>query len=203
MDNAIKYTHLVSVIIFMLIYLVKTILLLSNNTEKLKGMTKMVKVPEMIVSFLFLGTGVYMLTKIPLINMFMIIKIVCVFASIPLAIIGFKKGNKVLALLSMLLIIGSYGLAEVSHKKLMTAGMDNVTAGSSGKDIYAANCAKCHGDDGKAGIMGAADLSESSMDKNNMFGVIKEGKGNMTGYSGALSDEQIYSVIEFVNTLKK
>lgn len=203
MANTIKYTHLVSVIIFMLIYLVKTILLLSNSTEKLKSMTKMVKVPEMIVSFLFLGTGAYMLTQVPVINMFMLIKIACVLASIPLAVIGFKRSNKALAVVAVLLIIGSYGLAEISHKKLVTAGNENVNSSSGGKEIYSANCAKCHGEDGKAGIMGSADLTESTMDKNNMFGTIKSGKGNMTGYDGILTDEQINKVVEFVNTLKK
>lgn len=200
MDNAIKYTHLTSVILFMLIYIIKTVMLLMNKNEGLRSFTKMVKVPEMIVSFLFLGTGIYMLTQIPVINMFMIIKIVCVFASIPLAVIGFKKGNKALAALSLLLIIGAYGLAEISHKKMITG---DVTVSGNGKDIYTANCAKCHGDDGKAGIMGAADLSNSSMDPNTMFGTIKGGKGNMTGYDGILTDAQIYAVIEYVKGLKK
>src|SRR5690349_15874804 len=109
MDKAIFYTHLTSVIIFMVIYLVKIILLLANSTERLRSFTKMVKVPEMIVSFLFLGTGVYMLTQLPAINMFMWIKIACVLASIPLAVVGFRKGNKALAVLAVLLIVGSYG----------------------------------------------------------------------------------------------
>lgn len=203
MELAIKYTHLTSVILFMLIYLVKTILLLANSTEKLKSMTKMVKLPEMIVSFLFLGTGVYMLAKLPMVNMFMLIKILCVLAAIPLAVIGFKKGNKALAVLSLLLIIGSYGLAEVSHKKMVTGGSDANVTSTDGRTIYMNYCSKCHGEDGKLGAMGAADISLSKLDKAGMMTLIKEGKNQMSGFGETLSDEQVNAVIDYVNSLKK
>lgn len=71
-----------------------------------------------------------------------------------------------------------------------------------GKTLFTENCSTCHGDDGKAGVMGAADLSRSALDKNSMYGIIKGGKGAMTGFSAVLSEEQVYSVIEYVNTLR-
>lgn len=201
MYKAVYYTHLASVILFLVIYLVKTVLLLANSTEKLSRITKAVKVPEMIISFLFLGTGVYMLTQLPEINKFMIIKLVCVFVSIPLAIIGFKKSNKILASIAFLLIVAAYGLAEMSKKRSAVPGNEN--ASMDGKTIYTANCVKCHGDDGKAGIMGAADLSETTLDKVAIHSIIKDGKGQMAGFSGTLTDAQIDAVIAYVNSLKK
>ncbi len=111
-------THLVSVILFLLIYVIKTVLLLGNSKENLARFTKVLKVPEMIISVLFLGTGIYMITKVPVISTLLIIKLVCVAAAIPVAIIGFKKGNKVLAVFSLLLIISAYGLAEMHKTRL-------------------------------------------------------------------------------------
>jgi uncharacterized membrane protein SirB2 len=111
--------HWISVCLFLLIYLVKTSLLLANKNEALEKFKKMTKVLEMIVSVVFLGTGIYLMTQIPVINGLLIIKLVAVALSIPVAIIGFKKNNKGLATLSLLLIIGAFGLAEVSHKKRM------------------------------------------------------------------------------------
>ena len=94
----IKKTHFIVVTIFFLIYLVKTLLLLANKNEVLQSFSKKVKVLEMIVSFLFLATGVYLMFQLPEIKPMLIIKITIVFLSIPLAVIGFKKGNKGLAI---------------------------------------------------------------------------------------------------------
>lgn len=204
MYKGIFYTHLISVNIFLLIYLVKTILLLANKEEVLAKFTKALKVPEMIVSTLFLVTGIYMLTQIPEIKSMMIIKIVMVFASIPLAVIGFKKKKKILALLSLLLIIGAYGLAEMSKKQKSAAPAETIvnTAGS-GHDIFMANCMKCHGEDGKLGLMGSKDLTLSVMDLTAKIEVIKKGKGAMTGFEGVLTEEQIKAVAEYTESLKK
>ena len=95
MESGIRLTHLLVVVLFILIYLIKTTLLLLNKQETLMKFSKMVKVPEMIVSILFLVTGIYMLTQVPEIKSLLIIKIVAVFLSIPLAVIGFKKQNKI------------------------------------------------------------------------------------------------------------
>lgn len=192
----VKITHLISVNIFILHYLIKTILLLANS-PKLAGYTKATRVPEMIVATLFLLTGGYLLYEAPEIKNLMIIKLVMVFASIPIAIVGFKKGIKVMAVLSLLLLIGAYGLAEISKKQGMK------TSAVSGKEIFRANCTKCHGEDGKAAIMGATDLTLSTMDFNQKILIVEEGKGAMVGYKGQLTPEQIKAVTEYVETLKK
>lgn len=209
MYKAIFYTHWVSVTLFLLIYLVKTILLLSNN-QGLDKISKAIKVPEMIVSFLFLITGVYMLTQIPVINTFMIIKIIAIVAAIPLAVVGFKKKNKALAIISFLLIVAAYGLAEMSKKRSAIAninptnsGIENEGAPIRGEIIYSNNCVSCHGTDGKLALMGAPDLSTSQMDETSIIRIIKQGKGVMTGYEAILNQEQINAVAIYVETLKK
>lgn len=202
MYNGIFYTHLISVNIFLFIYLTKFILLLVNKNEDLTKFTKFIRIPEMIVSTLFLITGIYMLTQIPEIKSFMIIKIVLVFASIPLAVIGYKKRNKLLALLSLLLIFAAYGLAEMS-KKQKSAESTETSAAVSGHDIFTANCEKCHGEDGKLGLMGSPDLSVSTSDMKSKMEIIKNGKGSMTPFVGILTDDQIKAVTEYTESLKK
>ena len=106
---------------------------------------------EIIVSFLFLGTGIYLITQLPLGGKFdylFWIKLIMVFGSIPIAVIGFRKHNKLLAALSLLLITGAFGLAEVYHKR-KAIPKDNVEiASNDGKTLYENNCKLCHGDDG-------------------------------------------------------
>lgn len=195
--KAIYYIHLVSVILFLLHYLVKTGMLLANSAA-LDKYTRATRIIEMIISVTFLGTGGYMLLEMPEINTLMIIKLGMVFASIPIAIVGFKKKKKLLAVVALLLIIGAYGMAEMSKKR-----GNKTTVSVDGKEIYTVNCARCHGDDGKAMLMGATDLTISIMDVNQAAVIIEEGKGMMTPFKGQLSPEQIQAVAQYVQTLKK
>jgi mono/diheme cytochrome c family protein len=123
-----------------------------------------------------------------------------VLASIPLAIIGFKKGNKILAALSLLLITASYGIAEVAKKK-RERGNEITAASLDGKEIYQATCIACHGADGKAGLSGATDLSISAMDTEGVLSVIQKGKGTMAKVE--MSDEQAAAVAAYVTTTIK
>lgn len=203
METGIRHTHLLTVILFLAIYLIKTILLLMNKEEALTKFSKGFKVPEMIISFLFLGTGIYMMIQLPEIKSLLIIKIAAVFLSIPLAVIGFKKNNKLLAVASLVLIIGAYGLAEMS-KKQKSKSMEAISKSNvNGQELYSASCAKCHGEDGKLNLLGAKDLSVSTMDLNARIEIIKNGKNAMTPFSGMLNEEQIKAVAEYTEMLKK
>ena len=204
-------THYVVVILFLLIYLVKTVLLLTNKQEQLAKFSKTVRVPEMIVSFLFLATGIYLLVpmiKADRVSSLLIIKIIAVLASIPLAVVGFRKQNKGLALIAFLLIVAAFGLGEVVYKQMgQPANTNTETAPEGlvldGQKIYSDNCSKCHGDDGKAGILGATDLSASTADAAAKTAVVKNGRNTMPAFSGQLSDQQIDAVVGYIETLKK
>lgn len=196
---------MIAVIVFLVIYLVKTPLLLMNKIEALDKVRKVTKVPEMIVSFLFLATGVWMMVQLPVINTLLIIKIAVVLASIPIAIIGFKKKNKAMALIALLMVIGAYGLGEVSKKKRVQ-GTDVVVEGNDdteglGKSVYDAKCANCHGPQGNAGIGGAKDLSATTLDKDGIMAIVKNGKGMMPPTD--LPQDQLEAVSEYVRSLKK
>ena len=199
--------HKISVIIFLLIYLVKTILLVANQNENLEKFKKLTKVLEMIVSAAFLITGVWMFVQIGSIKSLQIIKIILVLASIPVAVIAYKKSNKALAIVSLLMIIMSYGLAEMSKKqKAMGAdesGLKSNDVQVMGQSAYTAYCVKCHGEDGKKGFMGAYDLSITTMDKPNIVNIITNGKESMTPFKDVLNEQQIQAVAEYVQTLKK
>ncbi len=212
MYTGIFHTHKLAVTIFLLIYIVKLILLLSNK-DRLDRFAKMIKVPEMIVSFLFLATGIYLVINAAEVTTMMIVKYILVFASIPLAIIGFKKSKKPLAIISVLLIIGAYGLAEMSKSKKVApkpinAMVETNQAAESydvlahGKALYLSQCAVCHGEKGKKGLSGAKDLSISKLSKIDMHELIANGKNTMPAYGNNFSREEIEAMVVFVKTLK-
>lgn len=204
MFETLKLIHKISVILFLLIYFIKTILLISNKEELLSKLTRTLKVPEMIVSFLFLASGIYLLTQIPEIKPLLIIKVALVFLSIPIAVIGFKKRNKILGALSLLMITASYGLAEIAAKNTLKKSEETISADGTlnGKQIYLDNCALCHGVDGKLGAAGAADLSQSQLDSTGIANVILQGKGNMKKIEG-IEQKEVEAIVSYVlNNLK-
>ncbi len=197
----IKKTHFIVVTIFFLIYLIKTILLLANKRDALQLFTKKVKIIEMIVSFLFLATGVYLMTQIPEIKPILIIKITIVLLSIPLAIVGFKKGSKGLATLSFILILAAFGIGEMMKKKtaLVSEKAVNTDGSINAHELYSSNCAKCHGEDGKAGITGASDLSVIQLSNDSISSIIVNGRKNMGKVEG-LTPEQTKAISAYITT---
>ncbi len=198
MYKGILHTHYLVVVLFLLIYVIKTVLLLSDKKELLIAFTKKVKVPEMIISFLFLGTGIFLLTQLALGGKFdylLWIKLGMVLISIPIAVVGFKKQNKMLAALSLLLITGSFGLAEVYHKK--KGIIENVyMTDNSGKSLYEANCKLCHGDDGKLGASGAKDLTATVLELEGVKEVILKGRASMAAVN--VNEEQANAIAVYV-----
>lgn len=205
MYSQIFLIHKISVLIFLLVYLTKTILLLLNKNELLLSVSKIVKVPEMVISFSFLATGIYLAINNPLLGTIFWIKLVCVFAAIPLAVIGFKKGNKILAFLSFVLIIGSYGLAEVHKSSLKRAFKNDPIAENPnntillGLTVYQKQCMVCHGENGDAGLAGAANLKNCLLSETEKYNIIAKGKGSMPKFAH-LSENQINAVVAYIKT---
>ncbi len=77
------------------------------------------------------------------------------------------------------------------------------TVKSAGQNIFEQNCTSCHGSDGKLGVLGAKDLSISTMDKPQMIDIIKNGKSTMTPFGTMLNQEQLDAVADYVQTLRK
>jgi len=92
-----------------------------------------------------------------------------------------------------------------------TAGISALAA--DGADVYAKNCAKCHGDDGKGKTkmgekLGCKDYSAEAVKADEGFKAVKEGlkkdgKTLMKAYGETLSDEEIKASIEHMKTFKK
>jgi uncharacterized membrane protein SirB2 len=212
MYTGLLHTHKLVVLLFLLIYVVKTVLLLSNKEEALTNFTKKVKIPEMAISALFLLTGAALLFQVAEIKTLFYVKLLCVFASIPLAVVGFKKKNKVLAVLSLVLLFGGYGLAEASKKRIVKqevapetvtdANAATYDALAHGKALFVSNCAICHGEDGKKGLSGAKDLTISAMDEAAVEEIIKKGKNAMAPYEKILTQDEISALKAYVMTFR-
>lgn len=71
--------------------------------------------------------------------------------------------------------------------------------------LYAIHCDACHGEDGKKGISGAADLSISKLSDNEIKSTILNGneKGMMPFRDMINDPKDINALVQFVKTLRK
>jgi mono/diheme cytochrome c family protein len=204
--HKIVLAHRILVSLFLLHYVVKGILLLINQHTGLEKYSKITKVPEMILSVLFLASGVYLLIYGSNLHFLQYIKIACVLTSIPIAVIGFKKKKKFLAVLSIFLLIAAYGLAEVAKKKQRTQTVDtesiDIDTADQGKIVYNQLCSRCHGDNGDGMIAGAKNLKISTLSSVEISTIIMKGQGGMPAFEN-LSESQLKAVVQYTESLKQ
>jgi mono/diheme cytochrome c family protein len=163
----------------------------------------------MILAVLFLGTGIYLIFEGPALSVLMYVKLGLVFASIPLAIIGFKKAKKPLAIIAILFLLAAYGLAEMSKAKYAKADKAPIKTDQANGDplgvgqvVYIAKCTACHGAKGDAGLAGAKNLRITILTADQQKDIIKH--GNNAGMSAfpELTDEQLNGLVAYIKTLK-
>lgn len=223
MYTGILHTHKLVVVLFLIYYFVRTILLLINKHDALDKLTKRFAIPDRIISVLFLSTGIYLavFSGSSSAGSWLWIKLIAVFASIPLAIVGFKKKNKALAILSWLFLAYAYGISETKSANMnkavyfdalagsskvdtkaanMIPGQDNYDIAAHGAALFAKNCQVCHGADGKLGKSGAKDLSASTKTRDESRNLIENGKNGMPGFARYLTEDEIMAVNAYVHT---
>jgi mono/diheme cytochrome c family protein len=209
--HKIVLIHRIVVSLFLLHYFWKGFLLLSDKKDTLAGYTAKTRIAEMILAVLFLGTGIYLIFEGPALSVLMWVKIVLVFASIPLAIIGFKKSKKPLATIAIVLLLAAYGLAEMNKAKFVKAEKATIETGQAkgdplgiGQVVYIDKCTACHGAKGDAGLAGAKNLMITTLTADQQKDIIKKGKAgtDMRAFSG-LTDEQINGLVAYIKTLKQ
>ena len=207
MFTGMLHTHTLAVMLFLILYLIKTFLLVTDKKESLQKFSKKTKAPEIIISVLFLLTGIYLAFNSGNIGAWFYVKMVAVLSSIPLAIIAFKRMNKTLALLAIIFLVYAYGISETkspSFKKEKSTNEFAIVAPEVlGKTIFETKCIGCHGADGKMGLSGAKDLSQSAKNADEKIEIITDGKNAMKAYKDQLTADQIKAVGDYVETLKK
>ena len=207
MYTGMLHTHTLVVMLFLVLYLSKTTLLMLDKKEALEKFSKKMKVPEMIISTLFLLTGIYLAVNSGNLGSWFWIKMIAVLTSIPLAIIAFKRMNKSLALVAIMFLVYSYGISETKSPTFKPEVNTNEFATTNpdilGKTIYESKCTACHGIDGKQQLSGAKDLTISEKTFDEKVDAITNGKNAMMAYKNILSADEIKAVAGYVESLKK
>jgi mono/diheme cytochrome c family protein len=125
--TAFLHTHILVVILFLLLFTIKTGLLLLNKRDALNRLRNKTKVVEMILGTLILVTGGWLLFNYSGILGWLITKVFLVLMAIPVGIVGLKRENKVLAVIALLLFVYVYGIAETDSLAMQKETPENTT----------------------------------------------------------------------------
>jgi mono/diheme cytochrome c family protein/uncharacterized membrane protein SirB2 len=110
---AFLHSHILAVILFLVLFATKTALLLLNRHKALAKLRSKTRVLDIIFGILILTTGGYLLFlyngELPA---WLLVKVVLVLLAVPLGILGIQRDSKVLAVVSLLLFLYIYGVAE-------------------------------------------------------------------------------------------
>jgi mono/diheme cytochrome c family protein len=105
-------------------------------------------------------------------------------------------------------VIFAAAIIALPHSMTRAATHESLTSAAV---LYARNCVKCHGGDGRAkGIRrkfsGARNLADPEwqdrVSDERIFNVISNGKGRMPGFGKKLSEAEIDSLVQYVRSLK-
>ncbi len=208
---AFYHTHKLVVILFILIYLVKAILLLMGNNDTLNKFNQRIKVPEMVVSALLFITGIIMLNSMAEFNLLFGIKLTLVIGAIPVAVVAYKRYNKLLAVVAIIMLISAYGLAEIFKaqfgkrqevtKVISEPSNQEYNLSVHGAALFAAQCVVCHGTDGRADLSGAKDLSLSTKTTDEIIETIRKGKNSMPKMANIYNEQELKALAAYVKSL--
>ena len=92
---------------------------------------------------------------------------------------------------------------NTSKGPAFSASKTEKKADNSGEKIYMQYCKLCHGADGKLGLNGSKDITESTMPEDERILLIRNGKNTMTPFEEVLSEQEIKSVAAYTMSLGK
>lgn len=112
-----------------------------------------------------------------------------------------------LTIIMMMLFYGFYlvGCAGNGHGQNDTEARTispNPQPFVAGKVLFENNCAVCHGNDGTAGIAGAANLQLGKGAVVTLVQTISAGHNGMPAFKGRLSEKEIKAVANYVHSLQ-
>lgn len=105
--------------------------------------------------------------------------------------------NKLYLIATVIFLVGCSSNESVEH-------IPRSPEKKSGQVLFMQHCAMCHGDDGRLGVGGAANLTEVKLTEDRIRQVLKNGKNSMPAMISELGGRQaVDSVVAYTLELAK
>ena len=216
--------HLV-VVAFVLLYAYKIGLLMAGRTDLLVHLRARAPWLDGVLGAAVLATGGYLAVQYAgAWPWWLVVKIGLVLALLPLALVALRRGQKGLAVATLLAFGYVYGVGYTRSLALrpgapasatsptdprdgrvlvppLSAPDSTQTGGFVGKLLYKQNCIRCHGLNGDMCLYGARNLQQSVVSLDGRIALISQGRGRMPAFYPRLTPEQIGAVAHYSRTL--
>jgi cbb3-type cytochrome c oxidase subunit III len=108
---------------------------------------------------------------------------------------------------------GASRAAVALVQKRVGAGKSSASSTTSAKALFAAKCARCHGNDGRGEtaigrIVNAPDMTDAEWwgkrgDSKSLIKSVSDGRGGMPAFGKKLSQKEIAALVAYTRTFKK
>lgn len=217
MDIGILHTHTLTVVLYVALFAVKALLILTGQRNLLTTFNGKTRILHIFLATALLGTGGYLLSRAPEgTSAYNIVKIVFLVLTMGVAFVAVKRFKASFAVLALSGFVYIFLLAktrdiflrnEETRLKATLQSFETVSprpdvALARGKTIYEAACNRCHGADGRAGYRKAFDLQTSRLSDAAVLSTIAAGRNTMPAYS-YLSKQELDDLLAYVKSLRK
>lgn len=217
MDIGILHTHTLVVVLYVALFAIKTILILTGQRNLLTTFNGKTRIVHIFLATALLGTGGYLIGKAPDgMAAYNIAKIVFLVLAMGVAFVAVKRFKAAFAILALsgfayiFVLAKSRDLFLRSEETRLKAALQSFEAVSPrpdvalarGKTIYEAACNRCHGADGRAGYRKAFDLQTSALADAAVVATVSGGRNTMPAYP-YLSRPELDDLLAYVKSLRK
>ncbi|MEP5611623.1 MAG: c-type cytochrome [Cyclobacteriaceae bacterium] len=216
MEQNIVLIHAGLAVIFLLYLFVRLVFSLFGltNKEYQQAIRARFKVSDWTFFFLLLPTGLYPILVLGDIELYHLIKLLLLVGILWTSRFARNLNFALSSFVSIIFLISagysSFTDMPVFPKEQGTFAKDhpemlNLTEQKKGELIFTTLCVQCHGNDGKKGLFGAIDLTESNVSLDQKIKTITNGSPLtvMRAFAGDLSSQEIEAVAKYVDQLSK
>ena len=213
METGLLHTHSLVASLYTLLIIVLTFFIITRNKNAFTTLRLKLRWPRVVLEVLLLATGGILLNRAPDgLSPDYLIKYGVTVGAVVLAVVGFRRYQPLPATLSIVLLVYLFYAARQHDWRLQSVesrseGIGVLTATSpetqlaDGQRLYAVNCVRCHGENGRAQYRKAPDLARFAKGDAYADHLLVNGLNTMPAFAH-LNENQRLAVIAYLNSLR-
>jgi mono/diheme cytochrome c family protein len=111
--------------------------------------------------------------------------------------------KRVVNVIEIVTLVAAIGFVIALFANEPGGGSGGAAKSGPGYDVYLANCARCHGQDGQGGVgpkLAGGAVVKAFPNRADQIRLVEDGEGTMPSFKGDLSPAEIQEVVDYTRT---